>query len=101
MLIRPRSRLWSASMIVRVECVRSDHGEPVPTRLFIGERTIELAELLDRWPGSDHTYLKLRAEDGATFILRHDFVGGTWELTMFRACGESAWHQPVSVVTRS
>jgi hypothetical protein len=74
-------------MIVRVECVRSDHGEPVLTRLFIGERTIELAELLDRWPASDHTYVKLRTGDGATFILRHDLVGGTWELTMYEAGG--------------
>jgi hypothetical protein len=72
-------------MIVRVECACSHRDEPVPTRLFIGGRTIALAELLDRWPGSDHTYLKLRAEDGATFILRHDLVGGTWELIMYEA----------------
>jgi hypothetical protein len=72
-------------MIVRVECACNDRGEPVPERLFIGERRVRLAELLDRWPASDHTYLKLRAESGATFILRHDLVRGIWELTMYQA----------------
>jgi hypothetical protein len=72
-------------MMVRVECAEGDRGEPVPTRLFIGEREVGLAELLDRWPGSDHTYLKMRAEGGATFILRHDLVRGIWEMTMYEA----------------
>jgi hypothetical protein len=74
-------------MIVRVEYACSEEGEPVPKRLFIGERAIGLVALLDRWPASDHTYLKLRAESGATFILRHDLACGTWELTMYQAGG--------------
>lgn len=71
-------------MLVRVECVSDDHGEPMPRRLFLGNAPIEITELLDRWPGADHTYFKLRAEGGATFILRHDLGRAIWELTMYQ-----------------
>lgn len=78
-------------MLVRVECALDDYGALLPRRLFLGATPIELAELLDRWPGADHTYFKLRAESGATFILRHDPVQATWELTLYQSRSEASW----------
>jgi len=53
-----------------------------PTSFTLGERTFLVLELLDSWHGEDHTYFKLTADDGNTYIIRHDRTADTWELTM-------------------
>ncbi len=61
-------------------------GEEAPPRRFrLGDRVVEVLELLDRWPGADHLYVKLRGSDGATYILRHDRARGGWRLVLYRA----------------
>lgn len=72
-------------MIVRVECRPGHRDEPMPRRLFLGGRPVELAEILDWWPGADHRYFKAKGEDGARYILRHDLARDCWELTLFEA----------------
>lgn len=72
-------------MIVQVECRPGHLGEPVPHRLYLGPRQVELLEILDWWPGVDHRYFKAKGEDGATYILRHDLTRGDWELTMYES----------------
>jgi hypothetical protein len=42
-----------------------------------------VVEILDRWLAPDHRYFKVRGDDGAIYIIRHDVAGGYWELTMF------------------
>ena len=37
-------------------------------------------EILDRWLEPGSRYFKVRADDGRTFILRHDSVNDWWEL---------------------
>ena len=70
-------------VIVRVECSSGHRGEEVPLAFFIGDRRIEVVEILDRWPGRDHRYFKVRGNDGGLFILRHDAPSGEWEITLF------------------
>jgi hypothetical protein len=72
-------------MIVRVECYAGHRGEATPRRLFLDHRHVELVELLDCWLAPDHRYFKMRAEDDATWILRHDQPSGRWELTLYQA----------------
>ena len=69
------------TLVVDAETDRS--GVPTPHRFRIGSRTIEAAEILDRWPGHDHTYVKLRGSDGAVYILRQDTTRGSWQLILF------------------
>jgi hypothetical protein len=71
------------SVSVAVECRRGHGGEELPQILFIGERRIEVAELLDLWPGRDHRYFKIRGSDGAVYILRHETLSDEWKLTPF------------------
>lgn len=66
-----------------VESMVGPGDEPVPRRFRLGARTIEVVEILDRWPGADHLYVKLRGDDEALYILRHDLVRGTWQLVLF------------------
>jgi hypothetical protein len=71
-------------MRVQVECYAGHRGEETPRALVIGERRVEVAELLDRWLAPDHRYFKLKGHDGDVYIVRLDVTSGTWELTMYK-----------------
>jgi hypothetical protein len=73
----------SEPLTVVVECYAGHRGEETPRRFRLGERVVEIDEVLDRWLAPDHRYFKLRGADGDTYILRHDSSTDSWELTMF------------------
>lgn len=70
-------------MKIRVDCYSGYRGEETPRRLLIGERAIEVVEVLDQWLAPDHRYFKVLGDDGATYIVRHDMTSLQWELTLF------------------
>lgn len=72
-------------LTIGVECYAGHRGEQTPRTLILGERRIAVATVLDAWLAPDHRYFKLKGEDGDTYLVRHDELRGTWELTMFRA----------------
>jgi len=45
---------------------------------------------MDQWLDPDHRYFKVRGEDGALYILRHDVAADIWELVMFERAGRGA-----------
>lgn len=67
----------------RVVCYAGYRGEQEPREFFLGERSVQVIELIDRWTAPDHRYFKCRGSDGDIYILRHDVAKDTWELTMF------------------
>jgi hypothetical protein len=74
---------------VAVECYAGYRGEETPRRFRLGARRIEVLDVLDRWLDFEHRYFKLRGDDGALYILRHDAEPGVWEMTPHRP-GEAA-----------
>jgi len=70
---------------IDVECYAGHRGEQTPRTLILGDRRIDVAEVLDAWLAPDHRYFKLRGEDGDTYLVRRDERSDTWELTMFRS----------------
>lgn len=68
---------------MKVECHAGHRGEETPRRFSLGGRQVEVVEVIDRWYGPDHRYFKLRGDDGAVYLLRHDETADRWELTMF------------------
>lgn len=70
-------------LAIHVECYAGYRGEQEPQRLMLGERSVEVVEILDRWLAPEHRYFKVRGSDGATYVLRHDVISCEWELTMF------------------
>lgn len=74
-------------MQVRVECYSGYKADERPVRFHLGEKTLEVAEILDRWYGEEHEYFKVRADDGNTYLLRHLRKDDRWELTMFQGKG--------------
>jgi hypothetical protein len=70
---------------VRVVCYAGYKGEESPQRFFLGERAVEVEEVIDRWLDPEHHYFKLRGDDGGIYILRHDISSGQWEMTLFNS----------------
>jgi hypothetical protein len=69
---------------LRVDCYSGHRGEETPRRFYLGERRIEVVEVIDRWYGPDHRYFKVRGDDGTEYILRHDHESQRWELILLR-----------------
>jgi hypothetical protein len=65
--------------MVRVECYAGYRGEQEPRRFSASGVTVEVVEVVDRWQGPDHRAFKVRGNDGAVHLLRHDEVSGLWE----------------------
>jgi hypothetical protein len=70
-------------MKLRVECYAGYKGEETPRAFHLGDRRVEVKEVLDQWLAPDHRYFKVRGDDGGLYILRHDGPTDTWELTLF------------------
>lgn len=72
---------------VGVECYSGHRGEQTPRVLVLGDRRIDVTAVVDQWLAPDHRYFKLRGSDGDIYIVRHDVMAETWELTMFERGG--------------
>lgn len=70
-------------MRIQVESYSGFKADERPRYFHLGERKLEVKEILDRWYGQGHDYFKLRADDGHTYILRHARLDDHWEITMF------------------
>jgi hypothetical protein len=67
-------------MEIAVECYAGYRGEETPRRFSIGERSVQVARVIDRWMTPDHRYFRLEDDDGRVYVLRQTVVGGKWEL---------------------
>ena len=68
---------------IRVECYAGQRGDETPRALILGDRRVEVVEILDRWLAPDHRYFKVRGDDGDVYIVRYSVANDAWELTMF------------------
>jgi hypothetical protein len=71
------------SLVAQVECYEGYRGEETPRRIDFGSRSVAVTEVIDRWLGPDHRYFKVRGDDGATYVLRHDSNTLVWEIVLF------------------
>lgn len=68
---------------IRVACYSGFQGEETPRRFWLGERCVEVREVIDRWLAPDHRYFKVLADDNGIYILRYDPRADRWELIFF------------------
>jgi hypothetical protein len=66
------SREEPACSVVDVECHAGYRGEETPRRFRLGERHVEIAEVIDSWLAPDHRYFKVRDTQSDLHILRSD-----------------------------
>ena len=71
-------------MIIKVECYSGYKAEETPRRIYLGERKIEVVEIIDRWLAIDHRYFKIKGDDNNTYIIRYDNKKNLWELKLFQ-----------------
>jgi len=79
----PAAEMTENGLEVRVECYAGYRGEETPLSFYLETRPIGVMEVLDRWLAPDHRYFKVRGDDGARYILRHDVASGRWELILY------------------
>ena len=78
-------------MRIQVEC-RAERVNEGPRRFVLGDETIEVDDLLDRWYGSDADYFRVRGGDGHLYVLKYLRTYDRWELSSFTrrgSCGTS------------
>lgn len=80
---------------IRVEC--GTGRSAMPRRFVLGDRTVEVDDVLDRWYGDEADYFRVRGADGHLYVLKRVRDDEAWELTSFTrhgsrgtAIGESA-----------
>jgi hypothetical protein len=73
-------------MRIQVDCgaARANEG---PRRFVLGDFTIEVDDLLDRWYGDDADYFRVRGGDGHLYVLKHLRAPDRWELSSFTRHG--------------
>ena len=74
-----------SDLAIQVECYAGYRADEHPIRFALGERCVEISEIVDQWQGIDYRYFKVKGKDGGVYILRHDEKINRWELTMFDA----------------
>lgn len=71
-------------MRIKVEGYSETTGKEGPVRFFLGNRSIEIEEIVDRWYGENASYFRLLGNDGNLYILKKGPVeDGFWELVSF------------------
>ena len=71
-------------MTVQVECYAGYRGEQEPRAFTIAGQRFAVEAIDDRWAGPDHRYFRVTADDGDTYILRHDEREQAWTLDAYR-----------------
>jgi hypothetical protein len=74
----------TAFMNIRLECYRGTRGDETPKVLWIGDRRIAVAKVLDRWIAPEHCYFKFRGDDQGIYIIRKDVVSLECQITFYQ-----------------
>jgi len=70
---------------VEVHWQRGPTGEPEPLTFRMADTERAVAEVLDRWPGSDRGYIKFRSDDDGLYIFRYEDAGFRWNIVFYRS----------------
>ena len=69
---------------VEVQCYAGYRADERPVRLRLGEETLEVVEVEDRWYSPGETFFRVRVANGDRYVLRHVEAQDTWSLEAFR-----------------
>ena len=73
-------------MKVEVECYSGHKADERPVRFRLAGRQYNVDAVLDQWYDPESVFYKVRADDGALYILRQQTSTpeGEWQLISFR-----------------
>jgi hypothetical protein len=72
-------------MPLRVSCYSGYRSSQEPLAFWLGERRLEVRAILDRWHSPAQRWFRVDADDGHTYVLRHDEQTDEWEIAAFTA----------------
>ncbi len=78
-------------MVVRVESYAGYKADERPLRFQLGERWLEVEEIMDRWYDPGAIYFRVRTDDGALYVLRHAETSDVWTLEAYRRADPINW----------
>lgn len=70
-------------MRIQVECYSGYEGNERPTSFLLGNRSIQVEEVVDRWYGEHASYFRVLGDDENLYILKGPIEDGFWELVSF------------------
>jgi hypothetical protein len=71
--------------VLRVECYAGFKADERPLRLHLGDHTLEVAAVEDRWYSPGETFFRVRTTDGDRYVLRHTEAQDVWALAAYRS----------------
>jgi len=74
------SERGSMTPVPRVDCYSGYRVNERPRVIHLDQKTLTVLEIKDRWYGPDHSYFKVLADDGKTYMLRYDFKSDQWAI---------------------
>ncbi len=69
---------------VEVECYAGYRADERPIRLRLGEETLQVIEVEDRWYSPGETFFRVLLANGDRYVLRHVDAQDIWSMEGFR-----------------
>ncbi|HTT64266.1 MAG TPA: hypothetical protein VMG35_20585 [Bryobacteraceae bacterium] len=66
--------------IVQVQCYAGRKADERPVRFRIGGRDYMVEEIIEQWYSPDHSFYKVRSDDGNVHLLRHKTSNDAWSI---------------------
>ena len=70
---------------VEVEFYAGYKADERPVRLKLGEQSLEIVEVEDRWYSPGETYFRVKVANGDRYLLRHVDAQDVWILEGYRS----------------
>ena len=85
-------------MKIQVECYSGHKADERPIKFSLGNTVLFVDSIQDQWYGPTDLYFRVLADDGNTYVIRHNERTDEWTLASFRA-QTSACHLDTSFDT--
>jgi hypothetical protein len=73
---------------IKVDCNAGYRGEQTPIIINFRQRAIQVLEVIDCWLSPNHRYFKIKGDDHAVYIIRHDPYNLCWQLSFYHQCSD-------------
>jgi len=67
-------------MYIEVETYSGYKADEYPRKFWLGEKQLEIMDIEDRWYSPGSSYFKVFADDGKTYIIKHNTKSDNWEM---------------------
>jgi hypothetical protein len=71
-------------MKIRVECYSGRKAHEHPVKFWLGD-VVLFVEPVEEWSTTEAVYFRVLADDGNTYVLRHNEWNAEWTLESFRS----------------